>query len=199
MSPHIDEISTKHEYTPIFSMKNIKQNLLFTSFQFYLVPFFYYLSYIADEYVGSIWVLLTIVFYLVPLLDNLLSFDARNPTPEQQKKLRSQLRFKLPLYICVFSDWIFTYYILKKLTNYDYNFIDKIGWIAAAGVFAASNINVAHQLIHKQADIIDYSLGSFTLSKNLYMHFIPEHLHGHHKYVATPLDPASARKGQILY
>lgn len=33
----------------------------------------------------------------------------------------------------------------------------------------------------------------------MYMHFTTEHLYGHHKNVATPLDPASAEKGVSLY
>jgi hypothetical protein len=37
------------------------------------------------------------------------------------------------------------------------------------------------------------------MSKLLYMHFIYEHLWGHHKRVATPEDPASALKGDNLY
>ena len=31
------------------------------------------------------------------------------------------------------------------------------------------------------------------------MNFMVEHLQGHHKNVATPLDPASAEKGQDVY
>lgn len=37
------------------------------------------------------------------------------------------------------------------------------------------------------------------MAKVLYMHFTIEHLYGHHKNVATPLDPASAEKGISLY
>jgi alkane 1-monooxygenase len=37
------------------------------------------------------------------------------------------------------------------------------------------------------------------MSKNLYMHFFIEHVYGHHKHVATPLDGATARLGQSLY
>ncbi|OMJ87116.1 hypothetical protein SteCoe_11266 [Stentor coeruleus] len=35
--------------------------------------------------------------------------------------------------------------------------------------------------------------------KSLYMHFYSEHLYGHHKYVSTPNDPATAKFGQTLY
>ena len=38
-----------------------------------------------------------------------------------------------------------------------------------------------------------------TQSKNLYLHFIYEHLYGHHRNVATPEDAASAPKGITVY
>ena len=41
-------------------------------------------------------------------------------------------------------------------------------------------------------------IGTLTMARNLYMHFAIEHVHGHHKNVATPVDPSSARKGEKL-
>jgi hypothetical protein len=35
--------------------------------------------------------------------------------------------------------------------------------------------------------------------KNCYLHYAIEHNYGHHKNVATPLDPASAPKGMSVY
>jgi alkane 1-monooxygenase len=37
------------------------------------------------------------------------------------------------------------------------------------------------------------------LATSLYMHFYIEHNKGHHKRVATPEDPSSARKNEIIY
>jgi len=33
----------------------------------------------------------------------------------------------------------------------------------------------------------------------MYSHFLDEHLQGHHKYVSTPEDPATARKNETIY
>ena len=41
--------------------------------------------------------------------------------------------------------------------------------------------------------------GKILLLPALYMHFFIEHNRGHHKNVATPLDPASARAGESVY
>jgi phage shock protein PspC (stress-responsive transcriptional regulator) len=44
-----------------------------------------------------------------------------------------------------------------------------------------------------------YFLGTLNMIKTGYMHFMVEHVHGHHRNVATPMDPASARKGETVY
>lgn len=38
-----------------------------------------------------------------------------------------------------------------------------------------------------------------SLLVNSYLHWGTEHLHGHHKHVATPEDPATARLNQSVY
>ena len=55
--------------------------------------------------------------------------------------------------------------------------------------FIYANMNavqfaVAHEIFHKGG--FNKYLGTFHMSKNLYMHFTYEHLYGHHKRVATP-------------
>jgi alkane 1-monooxygenase len=76
---------------------------------------------------------------------------------------------------------------------HEYNWFKVIGCIFSGAVTAASNINVAHELFHKEHSDVDSFFGCLTMSRNLYMHFYIEHLHGHHKNVATPNDPASAK------
>lgn len=96
------------------------------------------------------------------------------------------------MYVCVLSDWLLIYWMLNFLTTRDLNIFDTLGTIFICGNLAASNINIAHELFHKD-DILDKTLGTLTLGRNLYMHFAIEHLHGHHKHVGTPIDPASSK------
>jgi alkane 1-monooxygenase len=63
------------------------------------------------------------------------------------------------------------------------------------GVFG---INVAHELGHS-AKIFDRIIARVLLSTSLYMHFYVEHNKGHHKWVATNQDPATARKNESIY
>jgi alkane 1-monooxygenase len=59
-------------------------------------------------------------------------------------------------------------------------------------------INVGHELGHRN-NFIEQTMAKLLLSTSLYMHFFIEHNKGHHKHVATPNDPSSARLGESLY
>lgn len=59
-------------------------------------------------------------------------------------------------------------------------------------------INLAHELGHRNSKQEQW-LAKICLCTSLYGHFIVEHNKGHHKNVATPHDPASARYGENIY
>src|SRR5262249_10235402 len=56
---------------------------------------------------------------------------------------------------------------------------------------------IAHELIHRNA-AIDRVLAWVLLGHVGYMHWAIEHVAGHHRRVATPDDPATARLGESL-
>jgi alkane 1-monooxygenase len=62
----------------------------------------------------------------------------------------------------------------------------------------SSGFLIAHELFHKES-IFDKTIGTVHMIKSFYMHFMVEHIYGHHKNVSTPLDPASAPKGMTVY
>ena len=59
-------------------------------------------------------------------------------------------------------------------------------------------INVGHELGHR-VNKFEQTLAKALLLTSLYMHFFTEHNKGHHKKVATPEDPSSARYGEMIY
>jgi alkane 1-monooxygenase len=63
------------------------------------------------------------------------------------------------------------------------------------GVFG---INVGHELGHRIGKT-EQTLAKSLLLTSLYMHFFIEHNKGHHKRVATPSDPSSARYNEPVY
>jgi alkane 1-monooxygenase len=65
----------------------------------------------------------------------------------------------------------------------------------SGGAFA---ITVAHELVHRPKKW-ERAWGILTLSLVGYAHFRVEHVYGHHRLVATPEDPASARRDEGVY
>jgi alkane 1-monooxygenase len=71
--------------------------------------------------------------------------------------------------------------------------------IISSGINAGTNgIVVAHELIHRKSLLLR-SLGIFNLIQVNYGHFYIEHIKGHHKYVGTEADPATAKYNESLY
>lgn len=59
-------------------------------------------------------------------------------------------------------------------------------------------INIGHELGHR-VNTLEQALAKASLLTSLYMHFFIEHNKGHHKNVATPKDPSSARYNEPVY
>ena len=76
---------------------------------------------------------------------------------------------------------------------------DIAGRIGVMGLLCGTfGINVGHELGHR-INKLEQTLAKALLLTSLYMHFFTEHNKGHHKRVATPEDPSSARYGEPVY
>ena len=74
------------------------------------------------------------------------------------------------------------------------------GFIFSMGVSSGvMGINVSHELQHRINLKLEPFLARIMLWTVLYMHWAIEHVAGHHKNVATPEDPATARYGEMFY
>ena len=62
----------------------------------------------------------------------------------------------------------------------------------------ALNAVVGHELFHRRG-LIHKIFGTLIYNKMIYGHFFIQHIRSHHKKVATPLDPSTARLGESLY
>ncbi|MSQ99629.1 MAG: alkane 1-monooxygenase, partial [Xanthomonadales bacterium] len=67
-----------------------------------------------------------------------------------------------------------------------------------AGLYSGLAVNTAHEMGHKKTRT-EQILARFALAVPAYGHFCVEHNRGHHRHVATPDDPASARMGESIY
>ena len=74
---------------------------------------------------------------------------------------------------------------------------ELVGVMFATGLLGAIGINVAHELMHRRG-APERALAEVIMTSVAYTHFCVEHVLGHHKNVATPNDPASARPGESI-
>ena len=88
----------------------------------------------------------------------------------------------------------FLFAVQEDLTTFE-----LIGRISSLGVLCGIlGINVGHELGHRTSRFERF-LGEVLLLTSLETHFLPYHNSGHHYNVATPKDPATARKGEWVF
>jgi len=77
---------------------------------------------------------------------------------------------------------------------------DLIGAVLSAGlVVATSATNIGHELVHRTRDKLALLVGRWMLAMTCDASFSIEHVYGHHTYIGTPRDPATARRGENAY
>ena len=75
-----------------------------------------------------------------------------------------------------------------------------LGAILSSGItFAALGTNIGHELTHRTTDPGAMVAGRWLLAITFDAEFAIEHVYGHHRRLATPADPASARRGEHFY
>lgn len=71
--------------------------------------------------------------------------------------------------------------------------------LSTALTFAAVGTNVGHELTHRTSDRAAMLVGRWLLALTFDAEFAIEHVYGHHRRLATPADPATARRGELYY
>jgi len=75
----------------------------------------------------------------------------------------------------------------------------EIGALALSlGIVNGLALNTGHELGHKK-ETFDRWMAKIVLAVVGYGHFFIEHNKGHHRDVATPMDPATSRMGESIY
>jgi alkane 1-monooxygenase len=147
---------------------------------------------------GGLYPLLTavLVFVLVPAADALLPPDRRNPDGDQ---LPAPWRFDVWLVLWIPAQLGLIGYGLHRVSSGALSPAEALAAATAVGLAAGGGgITIAHELMHRPARWA--RAGAEVLMTSVtYAHFSVEHVLGHHKNVATPLDPASSRRGEGLY
>lgn len=146
------------------------------------------------------WLPLIYIFGVLPLLELKLKPVHENLSEEAYKELSARQEYDWFLYLMVVVQWgMLLWYLLLLSKPLDLHPLVLAGNVAGMGLMCGVlGINVGHELGHR-GNKAEQILGQLALLSSLYMHFFIEHNRGHHRYVATPQDPATARFGESVY
>jgi alkane 1-monooxygenase len=142
---------------------------------------------------------LIFAFGFIPLMELFLPQSEVNMSKEEESTVKHERFFDWLLYINVPIQYGLLIYFLIVVTGGGLEVYEIIGKTLSMGAACAVlGINVAHELGHRHKKS-EQLMSKALLLTSLYMHFFIEHNRGHHKNIATPLDPATSRYGENIY
>ncbi len=146
------------------------------------------------------WLLLPIglSYILAPLLDWLLGEDENNPPEAVVLQLDADRYYRWLTYIVVPIHFVSLIGVAWWAGTHDISIWAFLGLAVIAGLASGLGINTGHELGHKKSRL-ERTLTKIVLAVPVYGHFWIEHNRGHHRDVATPDDPASARMGESIF
>jgi len=168
----------------------------------YLLAYTMPLSVILSIAWGGYWSFTTAVyaFGVLPVMEEFFLPKSTENLPEETEASKSLIRFfdwLLYLNLPILAGIIF--YYLNTISTASLSTAEFVGMTLSVGILVGTvGINVAHELGHRVKPYEQW-LGQALLMFAFNMRFFIEHNRGHHKHVATPKDPSSAAKNEILY
>jgi alkane 1-monooxygenase len=141
---------------------------------------------------------LAIVYGLGPLLDWWLGEDENNPPEAVVPQLEADPYYRVLTWITVPLHFVALIGCAWWAGTQVLSWWAWIGLAWLAGLGSGLGINTGHELGHKHTRLEQW-LARLVLAVPVYGHFCVEHNRGHHRHVATPGDPASARMGESIY
>lgn len=138
------------------------------------------------------------------------NLDNRNLSRKSEKLFMKDWRFYIPLYVCHLAEtltWIWALCLMSDKVKWEHFYLTEVKpktrtqynlFCLMIGFLSSLNVSCGHELIHKR-DWFHKILGMSVYTKFYSSYFLDEHVQGHHKYVATLEDPATARKNESFY
>jgi alkane 1-monooxygenase len=143
---------------------------------------------------GGPWTLagLVVVFVLVPALDHLLGLRTDNEGADGPAR---RFLYDLPLFLWIPLQIAVQIYRLDLVLSGERSLLAilPVGLLSGAG-----GITIAHELMHRRT-AAERAAAELLMASASYTHFCIEHVHGHHRHVATPRDAATSRLGESIY
>ncbi len=170
-----------------------------------VAPFYYgYLmavAAIAGLAYGGWWTLTpaALVFVVVPVLDGIIGVSLWNPNAAEEALGQADVRYRWIMWLWIPLALAVTAAAIVHAASPHVGWPERIGLAVGIGLMNGTiGITYAHELVHRPGRI-EPLLGELLLLLVSYPHFRVEHVFGHHRFVATPRDPATARFGETFY
>ena len=191
---------TINKLKPRFYFLALKTNMSIRTLK-YLSPCLIYIgaitSFLAQGF--PIWIPLIYAWAIIPVLELFIKPDASNLSATEEETAKQNKVYDYLLYLIVPLQFFALGLFLHSVTYVQQPWIDIAGKTGVMGLLCGTfGINVGHELGHR-INKSEQFLAKLLLLSSLYMHFFIEHNRGHHKRVATPEDPSSARYGETVY
>ncbi len=167
---------------------------------------------------GGNFLVIGLAFSIVAFVlgDLLLGNDSSAPEYHHPGVLTAQLWSALPLLLLIvfaliwqvastdlfgFGHWLDTRFNLQTLENRGKaNWFQLTSGILLTGFYIGMIGTItAHELVHRTRDKISLCIGRWLLAFSFDSSFSIEHVYGHHRYVSTDIDPATAPRGRNVY
>jgi len=146
-----------------------------------------------------VWLPLIWAWLLIPLIELFAKPNSNNLEAAEEEMAKADKTYDILLYLVVVLQYAALYQFLNHITDPGLKWYDIVGRVWVMGLLCGTfGINVGHELGHRTNKFEQFLAKSLLLT-SLYMHFFIEHNKGHHKRVATPEDPSSARLNEWVY
>ncbi len=138
-------------------------------------------------------------FVLLPILDAALGGTPWNAEPDREAALQRHPAFRALTWAWVPVAIAVTLFALATAAAPGWSWPERLVLAFGVGLMnSVVGIVYAHELVHR-AGRFEPLLGEALLMLVSYPHFRIEHVYGHHRFVGTPRDPATARAGESFY
>ncbi|WP_299371618.1 alkane 1-monooxygenase [uncultured Tateyamaria sp.] len=171
------------------------QNALPFAMSFLLIP----LAVISATYGGWTVILLPVVtWYMFSVLDLAVGLNTDNADLNATED--DLFWYRMITTAWVPAQFLMLFGLIAYVAPADHlNSFEKFAVFFGVGVVTGTvGINYSHELMH-QKNKLERWLADALLAMVLYSHFRSEHLLVHHRYVATPRDPVTARMNESFY
>lgn len=226
-SIHCDRFTTQHEASAAsaisaqqaWSKRTIGEAITgvfhyLKYFGFHAVGLATVAAYVAGGHFISVGLLAVLAFYVIG--DAICGDDTSTPTFRHPQILTAQLWLALPLLSLMvfaavwtvspgdplgFGEWI------TRWSGYDVlaareatTLVDRVSEVLLTGLMIGIIGTITgHELTHRTWDPVSVTIGRWLLAFSFDTSFAIEHVYGHHRYVSTTLDPATAPRGRNVY